>query len=174
MSGILWLAIRRLIGPQSTSHEIVSSLGLRQSSLDEACQPVIRTFCSKLTVLQRLLNLDKSLVDIQETANRFSNAQLRQAELQIRHNDVILNQMQSARGVLDDVVSSAATLAHIAFAFAWIRPLSLICFPLLVLSCFKRRYALFAGLGFGTSTFAILGQSADRYAQLSDLLFLTF
>lgn len=104
----------------------------------------------------------------------FNAAQVRQAELQSRHNEIMLVDMQTTRGVLDDVTSSAATLAPIAFAFAWIRPLSLIAFPLLVLSCFNRRYAMLAGLAIGMSSSSSIISTANDLIQHSCVLFLIF
>lgn len=153
---------------------MVSSLIVRQNALDEVHIAFQASLRFLLMLLQRFVNLDKSFAIIQETADKFSAAQDRQAELQTRHNENMLVDMQTTRGVLDDVTSSAATLAPIAFAFAWIRPLSLLAFPLLVLSCFSRRYALFAGLGIGISSNRCIMSTANHAAKHLCLLFLMF
>ena len=60
--------------------------------------------------VQRLVNLDKSFVGLENKAEAFQAAQNRQAESQTRLYDQMQTELYVARGLLADVTSSAVSL----------------------------------------------------------------
>lgn len=131
--------------------------------------------------LQRLDNLDQSFSGLQNKAQSLHDAQIHQAETQGRLHDLMEVDMQVARGLLDDVISSATKLqaavhntsTNIAqvVSLAWIassiwnwgRWAFASSFLVFVIYLFSARYARYAAVAIG-----MVQKSNTRHLNLTE------
>ena len=114
---------------QQISNEIVMSMYLRQNELYEVHVLNRPTLQPRLTVLQRVQDLDHSFTVLESKAETLHEAQIRQAEMQAHlHNQtqvemrasrsLIANVTSSARGLHEAVDDAAAKVAKLAWVGA--------------------------------------------------------
>ena len=95
---------------QQTSNELMMSMYLRQNELYEVQILNRPTLQPRLTVLQRVQDLDHSFTVLESKAETLHEAQTRQAEMQARLHNQTQIEMQASRSLIANVTSSARGL----------------------------------------------------------------
>ena len=98
---------------QQTSNELMMSVYLRQNALYEVCVLNRPTLQPRLTVLQRVQDLDHSFSGLESKAETLHQAQTRQAEMQARLHNQTQVEMQASRSLIANVTSSARGLHEV-------------------------------------------------------------
>ena len=92
---------------QQTSNELMMSMYLRQNELYEVRVLKRPTLQPRLTVLQRVQDLDHSFTVLESKAEKLHEAQTRQAEMQAHLHNQTQIEMQASRSLIANVTSSA-------------------------------------------------------------------
>ena len=95
---------------QQTSNELVAFMYQRQNELYEVCVLHCPILQPRLTVLQRVQDLDQSFSGLESKAETLHAAQIRQAEVQAHLHNQTQVEMQASRSLIANVTSSARGL----------------------------------------------------------------
>ena len=95
---------------QQTNSEVMMSMYLRQNEMYEVHVLNRPTLQPRLTVLQRVQDLDHSFAILESKAETLHEAQTRQAEMQARLHNQTQVEMQASRSLIANVTSSTRGL----------------------------------------------------------------